>query len=99
PCRDTLLSLHDALPISTGKQTKLDDRQYVDGAPYFNAAAFARTAPFTFGNVSRALSDVRNPGNVNWNALIEKRFSITERIALDLDRKSTRLNSSHQIIS
>ena len=41
-------------PTATGKPAKLDDRQYVDGAAYFNAAAFTRTAPFTFGNVSRS---------------------------------------------
>ncbi len=33
--------------------------------------------------MSRTLPDVRNPGTVNWDALIEKRFTITERFSLD----------------
>ena len=83
-------------PTATGQPAKLDDRQYVDGAPYFNAAAFTRTAPFAFGNVSRALSDVRNPGNMNWDALIEKRFSINERVALDF--RTELYNAVNQVI-
>jgi hypothetical protein len=71
-------------PNATGQKASLDGgHQYVDGALYFNPAAFSRTPQFSFGNVSRTLPDVRNPGTVNWDALIEKRFSITERIGLD----------------
>jgi hypothetical protein len=39
-----------------------DRGDLTDGALYFNPAAFSRTAPFTFGNAPRTLSDVRNPG-------------------------------------
>ena len=38
---------------------------------------------FPFGNGSRNVPDVRIPGNKNWDLLIEKRISFTERIALD----------------
>jgi hypothetical protein len=83
-------------PTATGKPSKLDDLQYVDGAPNSNSAAFTRTAPISFGNVSRALSDVRNPGNVNWDVPIETRISITERIARDF--RTELYNAINQVI-
>ncbi len=72
-----------ARPVATGQPGKIDSPQLVDGGRYFNAAAFARSPQFTFGNVSRNLPDVRVPGNKNWDLLIEKRISITERYSLD----------------
>ncbi|HWB96496.1 MAG TPA: TonB-dependent receptor, partial [Bryobacteraceae bacterium] len=83
-------------PTATGQSAHLDNIEYVDGAAYFNAAAFTRTAPFTFGNVSRLLPDVRNPGNVNWDALIEKRIAITERVGLDF--RTELFNALNQVI-
>ncbi len=50
---------------------------------YFNPHAFARAPQFSFGKVSRNLPDVRVPGNYNWDLLIEKRLSFTERYSLD----------------
>jgi len=71
-------------PNATGQKARLDGaRQYVDGARYFNSAAFVRTPPYAFGNVSRTLPDVRNPGPFNWDLLVEKRIAITERAGLD----------------
>ncbi len=70
-------------PTATGQPAKLDKREFVDGALYFNPGAFARSAPFTFGSVSRNQPDVRVPGNKNFDLLIEKRISFTERYALD----------------
>jgi hypothetical protein len=70
-------------PDATGQRAKLDDRKLADGALWFNPAAFRRPAQFTFGNVSRTLPDVRVPGNKNFDILIEKRISLTERYALD----------------
>jgi hypothetical protein len=83
-------------PTATGQPAHLDNRSYVDGAPYFNAAAFSRTPPYTFGNVSRALPDVRNPGNFNWDALIEKRIAITERVGLDF--RTELFNAVNQVV-
>ncbi len=84
-------------PNATGQKAALNtDRQYVDGALYFNPAAFSRTPQFAFGNVSRTLPDVRNPGNVNWDALIEKRIFITERIGLDF--RTELYNAPNQVI-
>jgi len=72
-----------ARPVATGQPAAIDNPKLEDGARYFNAAAFARAPQFTFGNVSRNLPDVRVPGNKNWDLLIEKRFSINERMAVD----------------
>ncbi len=84
-------------PMATGQKGALNaERQYVDGALYFNPAAFARTPQFTFGNVSRTLPDVRNPGNVNWDALIEKRITLTERVGLDF--RTELYNAPNQVI-
>jgi hypothetical protein len=70
-------------PDATGETARLDSRKLEDGAQWFNPAAFRRSAQFTFGNVSRNLPDVRNPGTYNFDILIEKRISITERFSLD----------------
>jgi hypothetical protein len=40
--------------------------------PFFNAAAFAVPAPFTFGNEARALDHARAWGNQNEDFVIEK---------------------------
>jgi len=84
-------------PNATGQKARLEGkREYVDGALYFNPAAFVRTPQFAFGNVSRALPDVRIPGDVNWDILIEKRISINERVALDF--RTELFNALNQVI-
>lgn len=84
-------------PNATGQKARLDqERQYVDGALYFNPAAFVRTPQFAFGNVSRALPDVRIPGDVNWDVLIEKRISVNERVAVDF--RAEMFNALNQVI-
>lgn len=71
-------------PVATGVKAALSGGpQMVNNGQYFNAAAFARTPQFQFGNVSRYLSDVHNPPNFGLNALIEKRFSIAERYKVE----------------
>ena len=60
-----------------------NDSNSEDGGLYFHPAAFSRVPQFPFGNVRRNVPDVRIPGNKNWDLLIEKRISFTERIALD----------------
>lgn len=70
-------------PDATGERASLDSRMIEDGALYFNPAAFRRAPQFTFGTASRTVPDVRNPGTWGWDALIEKRFAITERVGLD----------------
>ena len=71
-------------PDATGIPAALPEGpQIVDNGLYFNPAAFVRTPQFQFGNVSRYLSDVRNPPYFGFNALIEKQWSIRERYKVD----------------
>ncbi len=70
-------------PDATGISAKIDDQKLEDGALWFNPAAFRRAPQFTFGTVSRNLPDVRIPGFKNFDILIEKRISFTERYSLD----------------
>jgi hypothetical protein len=70
-------------PDATGLPARLDDRKLEDGALWFNPDAFRRAPQFTFGNASRNVPDVRVPGNKNFDILIEKRMSFTERYSLD----------------
>ncbi|MBS1824817.1 MAG: TonB-dependent receptor [Acidobacteria bacterium] len=72
-----------ARPNATGEKGGISNPKLEDGAVYFNKNAFVRAPQFTFGNVSRNLPDVRVPGIKNWDMLIEKRFSINERMSLD----------------
>jgi Carboxypeptidase regulatory-like domain len=72
-------------PNTTGESPVIDDRgPLVDGALFFNPAAFSRTPSFTFGNAPRAIPGVRNPGTNNWDLLIEKRVELPGSAALDL---------------
>ncbi len=81
-------------PIATGEKAGLGSVELKDGVQYFNANAFRRTPQFQFGNVSRTLPDVRNPRSWNWDALIEKRFRVTERVALDFRSEFFNLTNS-----
>lgn len=58
---------------------------------YFNTAAFAQPADFTFGNAPARASWLRNPGMNNYNLTLTKTFSITERFKLNLRASSFNL--------
>ena len=47
---------------------------------YLNRAAFSLPEPFTYGNVARALGDVRGPRYSNLDLSIVKSFQVTERV-------------------
>jgi hypothetical protein len=49
---------------------------------YFNTSVFSQPPAFTFGNVSRTLSDVRAPGLVDFDFSAVKNTPITERFNL-----------------
>lgn len=83
-------------PNATGQKASLDTREYVDGALYFNPAAFARAPQFTFGTASRTVPDVRSPSNFGWDALIEKRFAITERVGVDF--RTELFNTTNSVV-
>src|SRR5207244_1693083 len=80
-------------PNQTGPFKTQDPRK--NGGYWFDPALFTNdTVPLgTFGNAPRTICC--GPGISNWDFALHKVTSISER----QDRKSTRLNSSHQIIS
>jgi len=59
---------------------KVEDRL----TKYFNTADFSQPATYTFGNMSRTSSYLRNPGLINLDASLFKQFAITEKIRLEL---------------
>ena len=58
---------------------------------YFNTAAFAQPADFTFGNVGSRVGWLRNPGMNNINLTLTKQFIITERLKVNLRASSFNL--------
>jgi hypothetical protein len=65
---------------------------------YFNTAAFAQPANFTFGNAAARVSWVRGPGMNNWNLTVTKTFSVTERLKVNLRASSFNL-MNHAVFS
>lgn len=51
---------------------------------WFNPAAFAQPAAFTFGNVGRFISHPRGPGLANWDIGISKHFVPRENFRIQL---------------
>jgi len=49
---------------------------------WFNTAAFAANAPFTYGNAPRNL--LRGPGYVNVDLSLRKSFRLSERLTADV---------------
>lgn len=65
---------------------------------YFNTAAFAQPANFTFGNVGARTPWLRNPGMNNLNLTLTKQFVITERLKVNLRASSFNL-LNHPVFS
>jgi hypothetical protein len=51
---------------------------------YFNAAAFAQPAPYTFGNAPRTLPNLRGPGYFTTNLSLQRDFHFTENARLQI---------------
>jgi hypothetical protein len=77
-------------PNSTGRSAELPGgrprREEV--ARWFDISAFTQPAPFTFGNVSRTLPDVRGPGNWLVDLSLIKDTAIGERCKLQFRAES-----------
>jgi hypothetical protein len=70
---------------STGKSARLNHTNKDDMLRrYFDISAFSPAPPFTFGNVSRTLPDVRAPGTNNFDLSLMKSASLTDRVKLQL---------------
>jgi hypothetical protein len=67
-------------PNTTGISPKVSGgSQIKPGGEYFNPAAFAQPASYTFGNASRHLPDINSPYSWNLDAMVEKDTRISER--------------------
>lgn len=69
-------------PDSTGVSAAKSgpNRERLD--QYFDTSQFRFAPPFTFGNLSRRLPDVRGPGLHNWDLSLIKNTTIVEQVRL-----------------
>lgn len=64
-------------PNSTGQSAKIDNPS---AARWFNTDVFINPAIYTYGNIGRALPDVRGPGTFNWDLSFIKNTRVHERV-------------------
>ncbi|MEO7651561.1 MAG: TonB-dependent receptor, partial [Bryobacteraceae bacterium] len=69
-------------PNNTGKSAKLEGGVQSRLTRYFDTSQFTVPAPFTFGNVSRTLPDVRAPGRRNYDLALSKNFRVREPVSV-----------------
>ncbi|MBC7926501.1 MAG: TonB-dependent receptor [Bryobacteraceae bacterium] len=69
-------------PNRTGVSAERDGSAQERLNGWFNTAAFSLPTPFTFGNSSRTLPDVRSHGIANYDLTVFKNTAITERVGL-----------------
>ena len=71
-------------PNTNGKSAALPSDRSTSSelAQWFDVSTFSQPAPFTFGNVSRTLSDVRSPGVVSFDVSLFKNLVFKERVTL-----------------
>ncbi len=71
-------------PNSTGKSAALDGSIESRLNRFFDINAFTLPDPFTFGNVSRTLPNVRGPGFANFDLSLMKNMRLHERLRAQL---------------
>jgi hypothetical protein len=74
-------------PNSTGTTAALPGGQR-NANRWFDTTQFLNPPNFTFGNLGRALPDVRGPGTVNWDLSLIKNTRISERFNLQFRAES-----------
>ncbi len=63
---------------------------------YLNTSTFSQPAPFTFGNLTRTLPNVRRPGQQNIDFSLFKNFSFVERLTLQF--RAEAFNLLNQVV-
>lgn len=69
-------------PNSTGRSAELEGTVQSRLNRFFDTSQFTVPEPFTFGNVSRTLPDVRGPGRRSYDLALQKNFLIREPFSL-----------------
>ncbi|MEJ7608297.1 MAG: hypothetical protein WKF37_19020 [Bryobacteraceae bacterium] len=69
-------------PNRTGQPANLDGSAQSRLGQWFNTAAFSLPAPFTFGNSSRTMPDMRSHGIANYDFTLFKNTNFTETVGL-----------------
>jgi hypothetical protein len=69
-------------PNNNGKSGKLGGPVHERLSRYFDTSVFSQPVPFTFGNVSATLPDIRNDGVHNFDLSLFKVFAATERMSV-----------------
>ncbi len=82
-------------PNSTGRSAKLSGPVNDRLNRYFDTGAFTLPDPYTFGNVSRILPDVRGPGLVNFDLSLIKNTRIRERFNIQF--RAEAFNAFNQV--
>jgi len=72
-------------PNSSGQSARIDNRT---SGRWFDTTQFVNPPDFTYGNLGRALPDVRTPGTVNWDLSVIKNTGIGERVNLQFRAES-----------
>jgi hypothetical protein len=75
-------------PNTNGQNARLSGSVASRLNRYFNAADFSQPAPFTLGNVSRTLPNIRAPGVHDFDLSVFKNFPLTERLTLQFRAES-----------
>lgn len=65
-------------PNSTGQSAELSGSVESRLNKYFDISQFTIPAPFTYGDVSRTLPDVRSPGRRNYDLALQKQVTVRE---------------------
>ncbi len=92
-------------PNNNGRSAKLDGSTISRLGEYFNTSVFSQPAPFTFGNTSVSLPNVRAPGIDNFDLSLFKNFHPQEKLTLQFHAEAfnafnrVQFGASNQVLS
>jgi hypothetical protein len=81
-------------PNSTGRSAQLSGSIQDRLNRFFDVSQFTQPAPFTFGNVSRTLPNVRGPRTTNLDVSLFKNFNLTEAVRMQLRGEAFNITNS-----
>jgi hypothetical protein len=81
-------------PNSTGSSAELSGPAQQRLGRWFDTSRFSQPTPFTYGNVTRTLPDVRGPGLVGLDFSLLKNFAVTENWRLQFRTEAFNLTNT-----